>query len=190
MEINNIILAIANQFKEYYRYNVPKTKLLKLTYLAELEYKRKYNERLSDAKWVYFLYGPYLYEYNEILTNSDFEEEEIEDSIELEKMATFIEPKRNNKKELTVDINMIITNIVAQYGGNKLDDLLEYIYFETEPMMKAETRGEYLNFDVVMNSEYYKIRALHIEKDIENSLRNNFRKKLEQINAKRNAGYL
>ena len=190
MEVNNIILAIANQFKEYYRYNIPKTKLLKLAYLTELEFKRKYNQRLTDAQWVYFLYGPYLNEYNEILANSDFEEEEIEDNIELEKMATFIEPKRNNKKELSLDINMIITNIVAQYGGKKLDDLLEYIYFETEPMMKAEIRGEYLNFDVVMNSEYYKIKVLHIENDIESSLRNNFRKKLEKVNAKRNAGYL
>jgi hypothetical protein len=70
MNISDLICETLNQYCKIFGEGVSKTKLLKLVYLVELLYKRRYGERLTNAKWVYYLYGPYLNNYNDILDDN------------------------------------------------------------------------------------------------------------------------
>ena len=44
-----------------------KTRLIKLAYLVEVEYYRLFGERISNTKWIYYKYGPYVDGYNKML---------------------------------------------------------------------------------------------------------------------------
>jgi hypothetical protein len=187
MDFESVLLGIANQFKANFGGSIPKTKLLKLAYLVELEYQRRHKSRLTEQNWVYYLYGPYVYDYDQYITYPNFERSETNSDFEGEKQAEFIEPLRETISTLDSSVRSVVSSIVQQYGRYPLSELLEYVYFETEPMMNVETRGETLDFGTALDSEYYRVRELRIEKKTEETLRKSFRDKLEQIRAKRNS---
>jgi uncharacterized phage-associated protein len=62
MDIIDLIATIARDYKEKIGIAPAKTKLLKLAYLAEVYFKRLTGERLTDQQWVFWKYGPYLWE--------------------------------------------------------------------------------------------------------------------------------
>lgn len=187
MDFESVLLGIAMQFKKNFGGSVPKTKLLKLAYLVELEHQRRYKTRLTDQTWVYYLYGPWVSNYEEIIGYPNFERSETNPDFEGERQAEFIEPLREPSSMLDSSVRGIVSSVVQQYGRYPLSELLEYVYFETEPMMNVETRGQILDFGTVHDSEYYRVRDLKIEQKTEETLRKSFRDKLELIRAKRNA---
>jgi uncharacterized phage-associated protein len=63
MRIEDLIYAIAKEFRQRNNYFLGRTKLIKLTYLAEVFYKRNTGKRLTDANWIFWKFGPYLMEY-------------------------------------------------------------------------------------------------------------------------------
>jgi hypothetical protein len=69
LDISDLVYEVISQYTRIYNRGVPKTKLLKLVYLAEVMYKRRSGEKLTNAEWVYYLYGPYLWQYDKILKN-------------------------------------------------------------------------------------------------------------------------
>ena len=64
-----MIVAIARNYKESVGIAPAKTKLLKLAYLAEIYYKRLTGGRLTDQQWVFWKYGPYLWDYEAMISN-------------------------------------------------------------------------------------------------------------------------
>jgi len=54
------------------------------------------------------------------------------------------------------DIESLISNIVKQWGDADLNQLLDYVYFETEPMQEAK-RGELLDFSLIEPQEPRKV---------------------------------
>jgi hypothetical protein len=48
------------------------------------------------------------------------------------------------------------------HAHTELNELLDYVYFETEPMINAEERGELLNFDVVFPREHFMVKEYKI----------------------------
>jgi hypothetical protein len=60
-----------------------KTKLLKLMYLADIEYYRATGETLTGFDWLFFLYGPWATKYDALLEQLD-----AEGTINLEKWST------------------------------------------------------------------------------------------------------
>jgi hypothetical protein len=186
MDISDLIYETINQYYKTFNNGVPKTKLLKLVYLAELLYKRRYGKRLTSAEWVYYLYGPYLHNYDRILENNanitigDFEYDE-------EKKAQIVSIKNTHtNNNIPSDIKFLIGGVVRDYGKLDLQSLLDYVYFETEPMMNAENRGEILDFEKVMPESYYKVKNLKIDPKEERKLRQEFRKKVAAFHGKRN----
>jgi len=69
MDIIDLIVIIARNYKESVGIAPAKTKLLKLAYLAEIYYKRLTGKRLTDQQWVLWKYGPYLWEYEAMISN-------------------------------------------------------------------------------------------------------------------------
>ena len=70
MDIAILIATIAKKYHEKIGVAPAKTKLLKLVYLAEVYHMRLTRERLTSQEWVFWKFGPYIREYNEVLSNA------------------------------------------------------------------------------------------------------------------------
>lgn len=159
MDIFDLIATMSIHYREKIGIPPANTKLLKLAYLAEVYYKRLTRERLTNQEWVFWKYGPYFWEYEELISNE----------------TIFIKPDTTNDffpVEVRDDyrpkeISMYEHNAVVralEYTEDDLYQILDFVYFDTEPMMKAKKRGEILDFDSVMSEEFYAVKQYEIDK--------------------------
>ena len=131
-----------------------KTALVKLVYLVDVEYWRRYGKSVSGLEWRFHHYGPYAAELDREIddnplflvhgsrrTGYGFSPSPAWREIQ----ATF-----NTNYEPVV--KSIADGVVKQWGLENLDTILEYVYFETEPMQDAE-RGETLDFSKIQVEE-------------------------------------
>lgn len=110
-----------------------KTRLVKLLYLAELEYLRRTGRRLTGLDWRFHHFGPYAAVLSEHLGNPNVD-------------AIAWAARRREISDH--DAQMSVAQVVREWGDADLDTLLDYVYFETEPMQTAK-RGEALDFSNV-----------------------------------------
>jgi len=146
----DILLQILTETSE--RGFVPgKTQLVKLLYLAEIDHFRSQRERLTELRWLFHHYGPYAIELEMILASPEFEKTEIKTQADkdfirfrvAENMGAYlrkIEPK----------VTLLIKRLVGQWKDKPLEELLDYVYFETEPMQAVKKRGDVLDFTTIM----------------------------------------
>lgn len=122
------------------------TRLVKLMYLTELEYFRDYGERLTELKWKFYLYGPYPVALNSVLGPAEIEQNEWKTG----KSSKHIVRDEELFMRATADRHLegIIDSLVKEWGDADLNQLLDYVYFETEPMQRAR-RGDDLDFSSV-----------------------------------------
>jgi len=176
MKLSKIVEAILKEHGN----SIPKTKLLKLAYLVDLIHFRRFSKRIIDETWIYYLYGPYVLKYDEILTDGPFEIEEVETEEETTAQLVTLEGSQSRTK-LELELSLIIQKVVSEYGERSLKELLNYIYFETEPMMNAKRRMEKLDFGTVQNEAFYKVKALKINPEDKEEIRNRFREKIKKF---------
>ena len=122
-----------------------KTKLVKLLYLLEVEYYRAHRERLTTLKWAFLHYGPYTTELESLLDSPDINviPERLRDGRSRERV-TVAEPVCQDYG-ITSDVIRLAKSVMQRWGGFGLESLLDYVYFETEPMYSAK-RGQELDF--------------------------------------------
>jgi uncharacterized protein YwgA len=139
-EAQDFALAVISRANERAG-GINKTKLLKLLYLADIEHYRKHDETLTGFNWRFHLYGPWAAEFDPLL-----EDLARTDKIELEAWNTDqlvgnrISPKETRELDRIVtdtDEYYRILRVVDTWTDRSLPDLLNYVYFETEPMMEA-----------------------------------------------------
>jgi len=179
MKFIDVLLSILQHYWTKYENYPTKTKLLKLGYLVDVLYTRKFRRQLSDAEWIYYLFGPYVMDFDNILESGPFEHEEVETKEDW--TATIVVPAREPKEELDLDARIMISTVVSDFGGLLLNDLLDHVYFDTEPMINADRRGEKLDFSTVQPQEFYKVRELKIDRKKEQAIRKAFRDKVRKI---------
>ncbi|MHA1491726.1 MAG: type II toxin-antitoxin system antitoxin SocA domain-containing protein [Promethearchaeota archaeon] len=177
MDFKNLLIYLTELYVNKNNRPISKTKLLKLAYIAELFYYRKYRKRLTNAKWIYLLYGPWVKEYEEILSDNTFlynKKSEDFSPIQINKNVQFT-------LQFSIEEKEIIDYAFHDFGNKDLNDILEYIYFDTEPMIQVKRRGEILNFQHVKPWYYYKYSELHVDEKIKQGLRKKYKKKLENV---------
>lgn len=179
MKLSKILEAILKEHGD----SLPKTKLLKLAYLTDLTFVRRFRKRIIDETWIYYLYGPYIARYDEILGEGPFEIIEVETEDETTAQLVTLEGFQS-KNELELELSLIIQKVVSEYGEMPLKELLNYIYFETEPMMNAKRRMEELDFGTVQDEAFYKVKELKISPEDEKEIRERFREKIKKIRGK------
>lgn len=132
--------------------NAGKTKLLKLLYLADIEHFRKTGVTLTGFDWIFFLYGPWAPEFDDVLTQ--LETEAIIGSRDW--AATGVEGRELYIKD-PLDIGKVIADtdeyfrtkgLIDTFAALSTPELLDYVYFSTEPM-QAATKMERLDFGKV-----------------------------------------
>jgi hypothetical protein len=122
------------------------TRLVKLMYVTELEYFRLRHERLTDLDWTFYLFGPYPLSLRSFLGEPEIETKEWRSGKTSKSIVRDEETFMKAKAEL--DLEAIITRVVKTWGDADLNQLLDYVYFETEPMQNAK-RGDLLDFSTV-----------------------------------------
>ena len=187
MEFKDLLIFTLKSYYQRYSKWPSKTRLLKLAYLVDLFYKRRFGNRIISNTWIYFLYGPYIKDYDSVLSASEFKLKEVE--LEDEKTASIVELNKDVQTQVhSIDINTVIYHVVSKFGNKPFMELLDYIYFETEPMINANNRGEALDFNIVQPEEYYRVRELTLDPKSEYKLRKSFRERVKRIqNGKRHS---
>lgn len=143
---------------------IGKTQLVKLLYLLEVEYYRFYQKRLTNLVWQFYHYGPYPLEIEDILGSPDLEEiPKLLKSGKVHKKYSIASDK-SSEREIDADIRRLIKRVMQQWGGLGLNDLLDFVYFETEPMRNVK-RGEILNFTTIRPWQETKPREIKIDKN-------------------------
>jgi hypothetical protein len=159
-ELKTLMGYLIEQINE--RGGIPiKTQLVKILYLVDLEHYRSRKKTLTGLPWIFYHYGPYTSELEPIISSLGIADIES---------ATFFNKKGNRGFTYTGGFNsqdetesdftrkfknhtkLIIDRILDQWALEDLWILLDYVYYETEPMRDVK-RGELLDFTKVTNIE-------------------------------------
>lgn len=168
MRIADLLYLTAKEFSQRNDYFLSRTKLIKLTYLAEVFYKRNTGKRLTEAKWIFWKFGPYLMEYPDILKSDAFNISDEEDFNPVELNPQYSVPFAEVEERSAISAAM-------DFADEDLNEILDFVYFDTEPMMAAKSRGEELNFDSVQPAEKYRVIKYSVDEEIKKDIRNKLR---------------
>lgn len=122
------------------------TRLTKLMYLVEVEYFRQNRARLTDLKWIFYLFGPYPVAMSSVLGEPEIETQEWRTGRTSKHIVRDEDAFMSAKADF--DLEAIINRVVKEWGDADLNQLLDFVYFETEPMQSAK-RGDVLDFSTV-----------------------------------------
>jgi hypothetical protein len=134
-----------------------KTKLLKLLYLTDVEHYRSNGRLLTGWHWTFHRFGPWAAEYDQVLDSLA-----AAGTIELrptgpgDRDAVLIisnDQRRDLQSLDDVNAQMAMARVLERWARVDLPELLDYVYFETEPMKNAE-RGRELNFGTIERGPY------------------------------------
>jgi len=133
-----------------------KTKLLKLLYLLDIESFRDNHETLTRFDWIFYLYGPWTPQYDEVLDQLVAAGKiQLNHSDRGDKEAVFV------NATVAVELSTVFPHIKDELRARRileiwrdrpLGELLDYVYFHTAPMREAE-RGDPLSFEMILNEE-------------------------------------
>lgn len=186
--IKSILLQILKEARER-NLSIGKTQLIKLLYLTEVEYYREKAKRLTDLDWVFYYYGPYAYELESILDAQEFERRSIQIASDREFIKFQVSENSKKYGEYTnTAVSVLVKKIIGTWGHYSLRELLDYIYFETEPM-EGVSRSEPLQFEKIerpIQEQVVLIEASNDTNDKIKALRLRVNEKLKQIGAARN----
>lgn len=181
MELRTLLAHIVSEYRSIHSSGgLGKTRLIKLAYLCEVFYARGNGKRLTDTRWVFHLYGPYVFGYDDLIARPPFsvESEELPGDREIDRVTL------ENESEIgpiDFDLSQIVRRVVKDFGSLRLNELLDYVYFETEPMMEAEQRGKALSFDSVRPEAEYKIKQLQLDKRKTRAILADIRKRSQDV---------
>jgi hypothetical protein len=182
MDLSELLIIISSENRKKRNPPLGKTKLLKLAYLVELYYKRITRNRLTNTEWIYFLYGPWTEEYEDVLKKYPFTIEKKSGIEKKEQEPVLLDDEFRYKSENSFDFNTALNNVLTKFLSKSLNDILEYVYFDTEPMLNAKNRKEILSWDVVQDSSYFRIKELHVDKKIKNEVEKKLFEKKRLLN--------
>jgi hypothetical protein len=161
--LTDLFVAIVSYVTEHDGY-VTKTKLLKLLYLLDVEFYRAHGKTFTGFTWKYFHLGPWTREFDPLLEHvlvtggltenvrqhADYDARYLHanDRVDLRK------PFESYKDEA------ILKTLLDTWGPSTTGEILDHVYFRTEPMEHG-VRNEDLDFSKVLPnlSEMYKRSA-------------------------------
>jgi len=123
------------------------TRLVKLLYLADVEWRRAHGgEPIANLTWKFLHFGPYANELADLLGGPDVEVKELEHGKEV---RSFNFPDDDGETTLPSEVVSLVRQLVSNWGDVPLNKLLDHVYFDTEPMENAK-RYELLDFSVLI----------------------------------------
>ena len=137
---------------------IGRTALMKLVYLADIEHYRRYGKQATNLQWRFHHYGPYSAELDQEVQALGLD---IDESVfsrapggravsgyHYRRVGDWREVARAFNSHYDAAAKRCVDRVVQQWGLDSLPTILDYVYFETEPMQDAR-RGEMLDFSKV-----------------------------------------
>jgi len=150
-ELYSLIGYIISQLKDM-EASFGKTKLVKLLYLIDVEYYRIHRRTFSGFSWVFYHYGPYALEIDDILKQLDLDIPQEDIITTAGHKAKVFKASRYLDKEFegqaSLSDKLLVDRVLDEWGLEELNPLLSYVYFHTEPMEDAR-RGDILDFSKI-----------------------------------------
>ena len=130
-----------------------KTKLVKLLYLMDVENYRIRRTTVSGLEWRFYHYGPYAFEIDEELKNLELDIPQDSVTTGTGHKATVFRSNRELRPRLSEHLPSprelrVVNTVIRDWGETELNQLLNHVYFYTEPMKHAE-RGDVLDFSTI-----------------------------------------
>jgi hypothetical protein len=151
--VRQLIPAIVSYVNEHGSY-VSKTKLLKLLYLFDIEWYRDHGETFTGFEWLFFHLGPWSREYNALLeqltANLAVNVRRTADAGFDTEFFSTPEPVDFSRLFESYADEKAFRIAVSTWGQKSTAEILDYVYFWTEPMKDAE-RYKPLSFASVSN---------------------------------------
>jgi len=154
-KIISLIKAICARIQEFEGY-LNKTKLLKILYLIDIEYYKKHKNIYTGFNWIFYDYGPWAYEYNDIYdkikASPDFKITEKKVPKNINFITCISDKKEVSEVFERPGDSMVIKRLIDQWALKDLNEILNYVYFYTEPMIGIKRR-EKLDFSNINRLE-------------------------------------
>ena len=122
------------------------TRATKMMYLIEWDYFAWNRNRLTSLDWIYLHYGPWSSMLSDILREK-FDAPPEEERVDEFRQVFWRPPqyKDIDTRLHSPDLEGIVRRVFEVFGSVRTQDIVKYIYFNTEPMQHAE-RGQTLDF--------------------------------------------
>jgi len=184
-KVSDLILSIVTYVNNNDGY-VNKTKLIKFLYLIDIEYYKLYGKIYTGFNWIFYKFGPYTNEfesYYDELSKSDLNIKTISN---IDYDCDLLQTKNDFDLDTTikddVGFRLSIKQILNKWSKEKLAALLDYVYFETEPM-ESPIKKMPLDFSTINRKEKKQHHILPKGK-ISKKHQKNFENKLKQLKPK------
>ena len=146
-----LVKAILTRVREREGY-VTKTKLFKYLYLIDVEWYRHKQCLFTGFQWIFYHYGPWSQDcenlYSQLRSSDDIQ---VKPGTRSDIETDFVQTSEPVELDKAIDdflMEGIVRNIVDTWADRQLGDMLDYVYFRTEPMDDAE-RGKSLDFSKI-----------------------------------------
>ena len=122
------------------------TRATKLMYLIEWEYFAWTREPLTSLDWIYLHYGPWSKSLSDVLREKFSAPIEEEEGKRFRRLS-WTPPEFNDvdRRLKPPELEGIVQRVLETFGSEPTENIIRYVYFNTEPMQHAE-RGRLLDF--------------------------------------------
>jgi Protein of unknown function (DUF4065) len=187
----DLVLSVLTRIKELDA-SVSKTKLLKLLYLADIEHFRATGDTLTGFDWIFYWYGPWSSDYDRLLDQMEAEAvlartQWSAGGLDGERLSA-VEPRDLAKIIADTNEYFRIRRLVDTFSDLATSNLLDFVYFDTEPMAGAE-KGKRLDFSKISRHAppFYRRSASGASSGRIRELQSRFREVKERISQESDA---
>lgn len=131
-------------------------RLQKLAYLADLESRELLGRPVSDFEYIWYTHGPFDRCFYDALEELDRNELVHQEEKRLKNGRTFKHVQDTGRSvafDFTPAELEILIYVARTYTRTKLEELLDDIVYETEPMKEVAGRGERLPMEIANNKK-------------------------------------
>jgi uncharacterized phage-associated protein len=151
----SVISDIAAYLCENYPHKseLSKARLTKLVYLADWKAAKRYGKQLTDIKWYFHNFGPYVDDViDEVTKDRRFEVIDSTNFYGDNKKTIGLSPLSKSKTELSASHTEILDEVIADTRSMYWSDFINHVY-STEPVSNSV---RYSNLDLVGAASKYR----------------------------------
>jgi len=120
----DIVLYTISRYVAIAGRGIGRIRLMKLLFLADYIYKKRFNKKLTNVKWIMWLFGPFSKDILNVL-----DELEVKGKVIIEDVDGIgIFYSTYERVRLDDEVKNIIDEVIREYGVKSLEQLLQDVY--------------------------------------------------------------
>ena len=151
IDLRDLIIHIIRKCREK-RAPLGQTLATKLLYIIEWDHYRHNQRRLTDVNWIFLHYGPWSPELSSLLKTEFAMPDDFQDGGNFQPVVYTENELDYRKVVLSADLKLSVNCVIEQFAGRPMPEILDFVYYETEPMISAQERGKALDFSTIVSA--------------------------------------